>query len=276
MTLLSLRETVRQYGLLASKALGQNFLLDQNITDKIICLSLKQQNKASFSGCHVAEIGPGPGGLTRSILAAKPSSLTVVEADVRCIAIMEELKAQTEDVVLNIINGDALDFDFSKEILPPRQLISNLPYNISVSLLIGWLHQIAAFEAMTLMFQREVAMRINAPVCCKDYGRLSVIAQLTCNIDKLMELPPECFTPAPKIHSTVLLFRPKAELPSKDVLTNIEKITTFSFGQRRKMLRQSLKSYPRVLEQCENMNIPLTARAEELSPQDYLMLAQAL
>lgn len=272
----SLKETVEKHGLLAAKALGQNFLLDRNITDKIVRLSLKKQGLDSFAGFHVAEIGPGPGGLTRAVTAALPASLTVVEMDARCVAVMEELKAAVPEISFRIVHGDALAFDFVKEIPAPRQLVGNLPYNVSVPLLTGWLHQAAAFRAMTLMFQKEVADRITAPTRCKDYGRLSVLAQLVCDISRLAELPPECFTPAPKVRSTVLLFTPKEQIPSADVLAKTEKLTALAFGQRRKMLRQSLKSWPAATAACERLKIPLTARAEELLPEDYLRLAAAL
>ncbi len=271
----SLRQTVESHGLLASKALGQNFLLDRNITDKIIRLSLNRQGIGSFAGCHVCEIGPGPGGLTRAIVDASPASLTVIEMDRRCIEIMEELKAQTP-IPFRIINGDALQYDLSREIDAPRQIISNLPYNVSVPLLIGWLQDSSCYRAMTLMFQKEVAERITAPTRCKDYGRLSVLAQLTCDIVKLMDLPPECFTPAPKIWSTVLLLRPKTTAPDKQILQKVEKITSAAFGQRRKMLRQSLKQFPGLAEKCGCLGISLTARAEELTPEMFLQLAQNL
>lgn len=273
--LLSLRETVEKHGLLAAKALGQNFLLDRNITDKIIHLSLNRQGIGSFAGCHVCEIGPGPGGLTRAVLEAAPDSLTVIEMDARCIAIMEELKEET-DIPFRIINGDALTFDLSKEINAPRQLVSNLPYNVSVPLLTGWLRQAESYRAMTLMFQKEVAERITAPTRCKDYGRLSVLAQLTCDVARLLELPPECFTPAPKIRSTVLLFTPKTAIPSAETLSKVEKLTALAFGQRRKMLRQSLKSWPQALETCAAIGISPTARAEELPPAAYLQLAEKI
>ena len=271
----SLRQTVEDHGLLASKALGPNFLLDRNITDKIIRLSLNRQGINSFADCHVCEIGPGPGGLTRAIVEAEPASLTVVEMDRRCIDIMEELKAQTP-IPFRIINGDALRYDLSREINAPRQIIGNLPYNVSVPLLIGWLQDSGRYRAMTLMFQKEVAERITAPTRCKDYGRLSVLAQLTCDIVKLMDLPPECFTPAPKIWSTVLLFRPKTTVPDKQILQKVEKITSAAFGQRRKMLRQSLKQFPGLTEKCFQLGINLTARAEELTPEMFLQLAQNL
>ena len=265
----TLRETVDFYGLMANKALGQNFLLDSNITDKIIRLSLSQQDISDFKKHNVVEIGPGPGGLTRSILKAQPQSLTVVEMDSRCIKIMEDLKAET-DTPMTIVNGDALQFDPSQNISAPRQIISNLPYNISVPLLIKWLYKIKDFDALTLMFQKEVAERIMAPTHSKDYGRISILAQLTCSIKKLFDLNPECFTPAPKIWSSVLLFRPLENAITAKDIDKIEKITALAFGQRRKMLRQSLKSISGISEKLEKAEISPTARAEEISPQKFL------
>lgn len=154
---------------MAKKALGQNFLLDRNITDKIIRLSLEKQNLPDFRNAEVFEIGPGPGGLTRSILRAAPKNLTVVEMDDRCIAIMEELKTLAPER-LHIINGDALQADFGKMGNEPRHIVSNLPYNISVPLLTGWLKQIKNFASLTLMFQKEVADRITAEPATKTTG----------------------------------------------------------------------------------------------------------
>ncbi len=269
----SLRETVDFYGLMANKALGQNFLLDSNITEKIVRLSLNKQNLKDFSNFNMIEVGPGPGGLTRAILGQNPQSLTVVEMDSRCIRIMQDLKNET-NCPMNIINGDALTYNPVSETPAPRQIISNLPYNVSVPLLMKWLPQISEYSALTLMFQKEVAERIMAPIRCKDYGRVSVIAQLTCSVEKLMDLNPECFTPAPKIWSSVLLFRPLPNAISAAEIAKIEKITALAFGQRRKMLRQSLKSLPDITSKLEQLNIPLTARAEELTPQQFLELSR--
>lgn len=268
----SLRLTVEAHGLMAKKALGQNFLLDQNITDKIINLSLQKQNKKDFSGANVFEVGPGPGGLTRAVLAAEPKSLTVVEMDERCIAIMNEIKEKTGDI-LHIINGDAMQTDFSVLAPAPRHIISNLPYNISVPLLVGWLKNINAYDSLTLMFQKEVAERITAPIKTKDYGRISVLSQLQCRIDHLLDLNPCCFTPAPKIWSSVLLFRPLENTLTVEQIAKVEKLTTLAFGQRRKMIRQSLKSIAGLEEKGARLNIPLTSRAEELTPQQFLALA---
>lgn len=267
----SLRLTVDAHGLLAKKALGQNFLLDSNITDKIIRSSLEAQNKTSFAGSHVYEIGPGPGGLTRSILKAGPQRLTVIEMDDRCIEIMKELQNKTGNI-MEIVNGDALKFDFSAAAAQPRQIVSNLPYNVSVPLLTGWLKNIGAYQALTLMFQKEVADRITAPLKTKDYGRISVLAQLQCKITRLFDLNPECFVPAPKIWSSVLLFEPLDTPLDANQIQKLEKLTAQAFAQRRKMIRQSLKSIPLLEQKCAAAGIPLTARPEEISPQQFFCL----
>lgn len=271
----SLRVTVEAHGLMAKKSLGQNFLLDRNITDKIIRLSLDTQGIKDFDGADVFEVGPGPGGLTRSILCAAPDKLTVIEMDDRCVAIMQEIKDKVKER-LEIINGDALKQDISSLGKTPRHIVSNLPYNISVPLLITWLMKIENFTSLTLMFQKEVADRITAPTNCKDYGRISILAQLLCQIDRLFDINPNCFVPAPKIWSSVLLFRPLHSAISASEISKIEKITSLAFGQRRKMIRQSLKSIPQVEEKLAELNIPSTSRAEDLTPQQYLELARLL
>lgn len=274
-TLPSLRTTVEAHQLMAAKALGQNFLLDQNITDKIIRHSLGAQNLADFSGASVFEVGPGPGGLTRAVLKAAPQQLTVIEMDERCISIMEELQSKTGKV-MQIVNGDALKYDFPTRQGQNTHIVSNLPYNISVPLLIKWLNRIADFQSLTLMFQKEVADRILAPTRCKDYGRISILAQLQCKISRLFDLSPECFVPAPKIWSSVLLFQPQEKLLTAEQITKIEKLTAQAFAQRRKMIRQSLKSFANLESAAEKAGIPLTARPEELSPQQFLSLADSL
>ncbi len=271
----SLRLTVDAHGLLAKKALGQNFLLDANITDKIIRSSLEAQGRPSFAGTHVYEIGPGPGGLTRSILKAEPQRLTVIEMDDRCIEIMKELRSKTGDV-MEIVNGDALRFDFSAVDALPRQIVSNLPYNVSVPLLTGWLRNIGTYQALTLMFQKEVADRISAPIRTKDYGRISVLAQLQCKITRLFDLNPECFVPAPKIWSSVLLFEPVAQPLTSEQIQKLEKLTAQAFAQRRKMIRQSLKSVSGLEEKCAAAGISPTARPEEISPAQFFALSALL
>jgi len=266
----SLKDTVAKYELLAKKALGQNFLLDMNITDKIIRTSLEAQNKPDFSGEYVFEVGPGPGGLTRAILKTNPQQLTVIEMDSRCIQIMQDIK-NVVGKQLQIVEGDALKYDFKQDGV--KNIVSNLPYNISVPLLLKWLTDIKQYNSLTLMFQKEVADRITAEPNNKIYGRISVMAQLTCKIKVLFNLNPNCFVPAPKIWSTVLLFQPLKEIPSPEILRKVEKLTESAFGQRRKMIRQSLKNIPNLEEICAGINLPLTARAENLTPEQYLALA---
>lgn len=270
-----LRLTVEAHGLMAKKALGQNFLLDSNITDKIVRTSLQAQNLADFRNSHVFEIGPGPGGLTRSVLCAEPDSLTVIEMDSRCIAIMEELREKTGDR-LHIINADALQTNISDFPQTPKHIISNLPYNISVPLLTRWLANITAYSSLTLMFQKEVAERIMAPLNCKDYGRLSVLAQLQCRINKLFDLSPDCFVPAPKIRSSVLLFRPRSNLLTPVQIKKLEHLTALAFGQRRKMIRQSLKSLPGLEDKCAELGITTAYRPEQISPEQFLKLSENL
>lgn len=267
----SLKTTVEAHRLMATKALGQNFLLNQNITDKIIRSSLDKQSLADFSGALVFEIGPGPGGLTRAILKANPDKLTVIEMDSRCVTIMEELQAKTGRVI-SIENADALKYQFQTSGLPTH-IISNLPYNISVPLLIKWLYQIDCYKSLTLMFQKEVADRILATTRCKDYGRVSVLAQLQCKISRLFDLNPECFVPAPKIWSSVLLFQPQSKTLSSQQIASIEKLTSMAFAQRRKMIRQSLKSLPNLKSACLAAGVELTARPEEITPEQFLILA---
>ena len=269
----TLRQTVEEYGLMAKKSLGQNFLLDQNVTDKIIRLSVDKQGLTDLKDFSVLEIGPGPGGLTRAVLSACPKSLTVIEMDERCIEIMQELKRQT-DIPFDILNADALGLDVCSLNIENLQIVSNLPYNISVPLLTKWLENIEKIKAMTLMFQKEVAERICAPIKTKEYGRLSVLAQLVCSVEKLWTLNPECFVPAPKVQSTVLLFKPLENRPSRDILQKVEKLTMAAFSQRRKMIRQSLKSIRNLEEICLKAGVLLTSRAEEITPLQYVMLAK--
>jgi len=269
-----LKETVEKYGLLAKKSLGQNFLLNMNITEKIIRDSLAARHKENFSGEEVIEVGPGPGGLTRAILAKQPRKLTVIEMDKRCLAAMDEIKAASE-IPLEIINGDALRYNFGGQDGRIRSVVSNLPYNISVPLLVGWLKNMQCFESLTLMFQKEVAERIMAMPGGKSYGRISILARITAEIKHLFDLNPNCFVPAPKIWSSVLLFTPKTRQPDKRTLQNLEKITALAFGQRRKMIRQSLKSLPLLEEICMAADVAPTSRAENITPEQYLIMAQS-
>ena len=266
---------VEKYGLMAKKALGQNFLLDGNITDKIMRLSLNAQKLKDLSHESVVEIGPGPGGLTQAVLRQNPQKMTVIEMDARCLDILHEIQGFYPQ--LEILEGDALKFDFcaKSEAEGKFHIVSNLPYNISVVLLTGWLKHMECYKSLTLMFQKEVADRITAHIGTKDYGRISVMAQLQCEVVKLFDLPPTCFVPAPKIWSSVLLFLPKENLLDEKVLAKVEKLTELAFGQRRKMIRQSLKSVPNLAEKAQKLGIDLTLRAENLTAQQYLDLASA-
>ena len=269
----SLRETVDNHCLMAKKALGQNFLLDQNITDKIIRSSLEARGLKDFSAEDVFEIGPGPGGLTRAVLKNNPHSLTVIEMDERCIEIMRELQEVYGDK-LHIVNGDALKFDFTQSVGRAKSIVSNLPYHISVPLLLGFLQNMRQFKSLTLMFQKEVAERICAEPNNKNYGRLSVVAQLVCKVKLLFHLNPNCFVPAPKIWSSVLLFTPQENMPPAEELVKLEKITEAAFGQRRKMIRQSLKGFANLEKACKLAGVALTDRAENITPEQYLILAK--
>lgn len=273
--LLSLRDTVEKYELLAKKSLGQNFLLDMNITDKIIRSSLEAQGLTDFSNQCVYEIGPGPGGLTRAILKASPELLTVIEMDSRCIQIMTELKAIYGNK-LHIVEGDAMQYPFAEKSAYTKNIVSNLPYNISVPLLLKWLKDAKQYNSLTLMFQREVAQRITAEPNNKNYGRLSVMAQLTCKIKTLFNLNPNCFVPAPKIWSTVLLFQPLLDAPDNTILVKVEKLTELAFGQRRKMIRQSLKNINNLEKICNTLGIDITSRAENLTPEQFLHIAEMI
>lgn len=269
----SLRLTVDTYGLLAKKSLGQNFLLDSNITDKIISSALKKQQLANFKGAHVFEVGPGPGGLTRSAMKAEPSKMTVIELDERCIKIMQDIQSKTGNT-MEILNQDALNFDFSFPEDMPKHIVSNLPYNISVPLLTKWLKDINCYTSLTLMFQKEVADRITAPIQTKNYGRLSVLAQLQCNITRLFDLNPECFTPAPKIWSSVLLFTPLSQTLNQEEINKLERLTAQAFSMRRKMIRQSLKAIKNLDSVCNKIGILPIMRPEEITPEQFLALSK--
>ena len=274
--LLTTKEFVEKYGLMAKKSLGQNFLLDANITDKIVRLSLQEQKLLNFCEQTVAEIGPGPGGLTQAVLRQNPNKMIAIEMDERCLQILSEIKAVYPQ--LEIVSGDALTFDWKQAVKQNGKLhiLSNLPYNISVVLLTQWLEQIDNFKSMTLMFQKEVGDRISAVPGTKDYGRISVISQLQCQVIKLFDLPPTCFVPAPKIWSSVLLFLPRDNVVEPALLSKVEMLTGLAFGQRRKMIRQSLKTVPHISEYLEELSILPTLRAEDLSPTDFLNIAKRL
>ena len=273
---LTTKEFDEKYELMAKKALGQNFLLDANITDKIVRLSLCNQGLDDLSNEVVVEVGPGPGGLTQAVLRKNPKKFSVIEMDERCLSILGEIKEYYKQ--LEIIGGDALKFDWDNKASVDGKfhVVSNLPYNISVVLLTNWLNKIENIKSLTLMFQKEVADRITADIGCKDYGRISVISQLQCEVIKLFDLSPTCFVPAPKIWSSVLLFVPRQDSLDEQTLNKVSKLTELAFGQRRKMIRQSLKSVNGILEILEELGIEPTLRAENLTPYQYLDIAKRI
>ncbi|HEY8288162.1 MAG TPA: 16S rRNA (adenine(1518)-N(6)/adenine(1519)-N(6))-dimethyltransferase RsmA [Acetobacteraceae bacterium] len=229
-----LRDVIARHGLNARRSLGQHFLLDGNLTARIV------RQAGALTGRHVLEVGPGPGGLTRALLASDAASVTAIELDRRAVAAMEELASQAEGR-LRVIEADALRADPAALVPSPRHIIANLPYNIASPLLVGWLRQAALFERLTLMFQQEVAERICAEPAADAYGRLSVLARWTCEAAIVMRIPPDAFTPPPKVWSAVVSLTPRAMQPPPGLFATMERLTAAAFGQRRKMLRGALR-----------------------------------
>jgi 16S rRNA (adenine1518-N6/adenine1519-N6)-dimethyltransferase len=229
-----LREVIARHGLAARHSLGQHFLLDGNLTDRIV------REAGDLSGRHVIEVGPGPGGLTQSLLASAAASITAIELDRRAIGAVTEL-AETAGGRLRVIEGDALSVDLASLVPAPRQVIANLPYNVASPLLVRWLRQATSFERLTLMFQQEVAERICAEADTPAYGRLSVLTQWTCDVRIVIRLPPAAFTPPPKVWSAVVSLTPHERQPDPAVFARIEALNAAALGQRRKMFRGSLR-----------------------------------
>jgi 16S rRNA (adenine1518-N6/adenine1519-N6)-dimethyltransferase len=268
-----LRDVIETHGLLAKKSLGQNFLLDLNLTLKIA------KSAGSLAGYTVLEIGPGPGGLTRALLAAGADRVVAIERDSRCIAALNEIAGHYPNR-LEIIEADAISFD-PKPLLAGSQtkILANLPYNIGTELLTGWLTDPSwppFFESMTLMFQREVAERIVAtPLNRKNYGRLGVLCGWRTDAKILFNVPPSAFTPPPTIMSSIVQLTPFLKPKPCNVKT-LERVTAAAFGQRRKMLRQSLKSLGNIDDILNVTGIDGTKRAEELPVEAFIDLANAV
>lgn len=270
-----LRDVIRAHGLMARKQLGQNFLLDLNLTRRIA------RTAAPLEGCTVYEVGPGPGGLTRALLMEGAARVIAVERDPRCLAALEEISAAYHGR-LQVIEGDALKVDeraLLAETEGPVRIVANLPYNVGTALLTRWLTVDPWppwFASLTLMFQREVADRIIARPGTKAYGRLSVLSQVRCKTSLAFSVPRQAFVPPPKVTSAVVHLVPKSEPEPRISIRTIEKITAAAFGQRRKMLRASLKSLIQDPEPLlREAGIIPTARAEELTIEDFLTLARA-
>ena len=268
-----LRDVIASYDLVAKRQLGQNFLLDLNLTAKIARLA------GDLSGSDVLEIGPGPGGLTRGLLVEGARRVVAVEKDPRCIAALQEIAAAYPGR-LEVVEGDAMQVDMAALLSPPVRIAANLPYNVGTELLIRWLTPKIwppFWTSMTLMFQREVALRITAKPGDDHYGRLAILCQWRSDAKIVMHLPPEAFTPAPKVHSAVVhLTRLEAPRFAADAKT-LSRVVAAAFGQRRKMLRSSLKPLGGDVEALlKAANIPPTARAEEIELERFCALARSV
>ncbi|HXO90303.1 MAG TPA: 16S rRNA (adenine(1518)-N(6)/adenine(1519)-N(6))-dimethyltransferase RsmA [Stellaceae bacterium] len=265
-----LREVIARYGIAAHKRLGQNFLLDLNLTGRIA------RAAGRLDHATIIEIGPGPGGLTRALLAAGARRVIAIERDQRCLAALAELAAAHPER-LEIVAADALELDPATLAEPPRKIVANLPYNIATPLLVGWIERIREYESLTLMFQREVAERLIARPRSKSYGRLSVLLRWVAEARIVFDVPAQAFVPRPKVTSSLVNILPRSESLAPAQRLALERVTAAAFGQRRKMLRTSLKPLGIPVDLLlECADIAPTARAEELSVAEFCALARAL
>ncbi len=265
-----LRETIAAHGLDARKRLGQHFLLDLNLTRRIARAAVP------LSPGTVVEVGPGPGGLTRALLLEGATSVVAVEVDTRAITALQELQEAAHGR-LQVIAGDALDMELASLGPPPRRIVANLPYNVSTALLVRWLHAADDVAAMVLMFQKEVVDRLVAVPRTKDYGRLSVLAQHVCTVQRLFDVSPTAFVPPPKVTSSVARLTPRPSGERLVDLKPLERVTAAAFGQRRKMLRGALAglfSDPTAV--LTGLGLSPTSRAEELTVAEFVRLAGVL
>jgi len=268
-----LRDIIAEHGLSAKKSLGQNFLLDLNLTSKIA------RQAGDLSNCDVLEIGPGPGGLTRGLLHEGARRVVAIERDQRLTPALDQIKEHYEGR-LDVIFGDALAVDVSQHLNAPVKVVANLPYNVGTELLIRWLtpeNWPPYWDSLTLMFQKEVAQRIVAQPKSKAYGRLALLAQWRCNAKLVMEIPPQAFTPPPKVTSAVVHIE-RLEIPKFPANAKVlERVVATAFNQRRKMLRASLKSLaPQIEDILNSVGIAPTQRAEEISLEQFCALSCAL
>jgi 16S rRNA (adenine1518-N6/adenine1519-N6)-dimethyltransferase len=264
-----LREIIARHGLQASKALGQNFILDRQLLDRIAAIP------GPLEGENVYEVGPGPGGLTRALLEAG-AKVTAVERDRRCLPALAELEAEFDDR-LRVISGDAMEVDERAEIGMGGHIVANLPYNVGTALLLRWLDGSWPpwWSSLTLMFQREVAERIVARPDTEHYGRLSVAAQWRSTPRIAMAVHRSAFVPPPKVASAVVHIVPAEQPPDVDPAI-LERLTAAAFGQRRKMLRSSLKALPGALDALKSIGIDAERRAETVSVDEFVGLARLL
>lgn len=268
-----LREVIAEHQLSAKKNLGQNFLLDLNLTRKIA------RSAGPLEGHTIVEIGPGPGGLTRGLLMEGAKKVIAVERDERVLPALEQISAAYPGH-LEIISGDALEVNWPEIVDGPTKIVANLPYNIATALLIGWLTSDQWppwFSSLTLMFQKEVAERIVAESGNKTFGRLSVLSQWRADAEKLFDVPRQAFTPPPKVTSSIVHITPHQKPQFDCKMDALERVTKAAFGQRRKMLRASLKGIlPNPQQVLENAGIDPTLRAEQLRVKDFCALAKLL
>jgi len=265
-----LRDVIARHGLMAKKSLGQNFILDLNVTRRIA------RAAGPFDGFDVIEVGPGPGGLTRALLETGARRVVAIERDRRARAALQELAAAYPGR-LELVEGDALELDPAALTDAPRKIVANLPYNIATALLLRWLDNIGAYDSLTLMFQREVAERLVAVPRSPAYGRLSVIVQWLAEPKILFDLPPRAFVPPPKVTSSVVSLMRRAMPLAPANKATLERVTAAAFGQRRKMLRQSLKSLsvdPARLAAAAG--IDATRRAETVPVSGFVAMAREL
>ena len=267
-----LRDVIARYGLAAKKSLGQNFLLDFNLTRRIA------RAAGPLAGHTVLEVGPGPGGLTRALLLEGADRVVAVERDPRSLPALHEIAAAYPGR-LTIIEADALDQRWERYLAPPARIVANLPYNIATPLLAAWLSLATWppwFASLTLMFQREVADRIVAAPGTKDYGRLSVLSQWRSHPRRLFDIDPAAFVPRPKVVSSVVEVLPAEPLVAECRPSTLERVTFHAFGQRRKMLRSSLKGLTASSDDLlEQVGLDPTLRAEQLPVIDFCRLAVA-
>ncbi|WP_375334126.1 16S rRNA (adenine(1518)-N(6)/adenine(1519)-N(6))-dimethyltransferase RsmA [Candidatus Tisiphia endosymbiont of Xenochironomus xenolabis] len=264
----SIAKHASKHGIAPIKKYGQNFIFDSSLCDKIVRVSGLQENDL------VLEIGPGTAGLTRAILACNPKSLTVIETDVRCIPLLMEIRELSPN--LHIIHSDATKFDLSALSTNKITIISNLPYQIGTELIIKWLKKLPLISSMTLMLQKEVVDRICGKVGTKSYGRLSIICQLLCSVEKCFDVNPQAFYPVPKVNSAIVKLVPyNNNALTAELIEKVELITRLAFGKRRKMIKSSLKTLTSCIEDLlAELKIDNSSRSENLSPQDYLSLAK--
>ncbi|CCG07730.1 Dimethyladenosine transferase [Pararhodospirillum photometricum DSM 122] len=248
---------------------GKNFLFDLNLTGRIA------RAAGALDQGSVIEIGPGPGGLTRALLAHGAREVIAIERDPRCLGALAEID-QACPGRLSVIQGDALSVDVAHLGEAPRRIVANLPYNVATPLLLGWLKHATAFECLVLMFQKEVVDRLAARPDTKDYGRLSVITQWLCRVTPQFEVHPKAFVPPPAVTSTVVRLDPRPEPLAPARLETLERVTAAAFGQRRKMLRTSLKPLGDPVALCAAAGLDPTARAETIPVEGFAALARAV